>query len=177
MVAVYYLFCSHTYYWSQHSFFLFPPLVSPLHLNSCSVSECASASLFVSMCLCGTAPLSPLLCNCLGLGWQSRPDKRTQIVSGDGWKRSVCSLLYLYASITCVWRKQRRMMDGCPALSLSSPHSVHSVSLSLTHFSPLGFSSFSHHFLPPSFCNLSSCSLSLWPSFILSLFIWYHVYG
>lgn len=127
----------------------------------CSASECVSVPLLVSMCLCVTVPLSPLLCNCLGLGWQSRPDKRTQIVSGDRLRRSVCSPLYLSSSITCVWQRQSGMMDGCLALSLSTTHSVHSVSLTPTHFSPLGFSSSAYHLLPPSFCSLSLCSLSL----------------
>lgn len=127
------------------------------------MSECVSACPLISVCLCVTVPLSPLLCNCLGLGWQGRPDKQTQIVSGDRLKRSVCSVLYLSSSITGVWQKQRCMMDGCPALSLSTSHSV---SLSFTHFSPLGFSSSSHHLLPPSFCNLS---LSLMFSLFLLL--------
>lgn len=85
-------------------------------------------------CLCVTVPLSPLPCNCFGLGWWSRPDRRTQIPSGDRLKRSVCSPLYLSSSITCVWQRQHCMMDGCPTPSPSTSHSVHSASLLLTHF-------------------------------------------
>lgn len=97
-------------------------------LNSCP-SAGVSASRLVPACLWWTVPLAPLLCNCLGLGWQSRPDKRTPIVSGDRLKRSVCSPLYLSSSITCVWQRQRYMMDGRPALSLSR----FSLLFALTH--------------------------------------------
>lgn len=147
-----YLFNSHIGDWSQGFFLLFDTVLC--------LSACQSFCLYPRVVMCVTVPLAPLLCNCLGLGWQSRPDKRTQIVSGDRLKRSVCSLLYLSSSITCVWQKQCCMIDGCSALSLSASHSVHSVSLSLTHFSPLGFPSFSHHLPPPFFCNLSLFSLS-----------------
>lgn len=96
--------------------------------------------------------------NCLSLGWRSRPDKWTQIVSGDGLKRSVCSLLYHSSSIACAWQSRRRN-DGWVPHSFSIKFSL--CSLSLTHFSPLGFSSFSHDSLPASFCNSSLCCLFL----------------
>ena len=125
---------------------------SSLLFNSCSVFECVPVFLFGSLCLCVTVPLHPLLCNCLGLGWQSRPDKRTQIVSRDRLKRSVGPLLYLSPSITCVWQKQCHMMDGCSTLSLSISYSVCSHSLISLHLVSLHLPVIcSFHF----FCNLS----------------------
>ena len=125
---MYHLYNSHTDDWSQSP----PPVLLSLTAVLClAVCRCLCLR---PCCLCVTVPLSPRPCNCLGLGWRSRPDRRTQIPSGDRLKRSVCSPLYLSSSITRVWQRQRCMMDGCPAPSPSTSHSVHSDSLSLTHF-------------------------------------------
>lgn len=122
-----------------------------------------SLSLSCSLSLCHTLP------NCLGLGWQSRPDKWTQIVSGDRLKRSVCSPLYHSSSIARVWQTQCCLMDGCSSLFLSTSHSVHSHLLIPLHLVSLHFS-ISYclrpfviylYALPPSCCPLLSLFVPL----------------
>lgn len=110
---------------------------------------CVSLSVYIHVCLWETAPLSPLPCNSLGLGWQSRPDKWTQIVSGD-W-RGVSALPSITPHLLLVSDR------GSAAWWMDAPLYFYQP---LTTCSLSFFSSFSNLLLPASFCNLSLCSLS-----------------
>lgn len=83
-----------------------------------------------------------------GWAWQSRPDKWTQIASGDRWKRSVYSpsIAPHVLSIARVWLRQGCMMDGWMPESISFKCSLRSVALS-------------HFFSSLCFISLSLCCL------------------
>lgn len=111
---------------------------------------CVSGSVLTPVWLWVTAPFSPFffLPIVSGWAWQSRPDKWTQIASGDRWRRSVYfpSIAPHVLSIARVWWRQGCMMDGWMPESISFKCSLRSVAPS--HF----FSSLC--FISLSFCRL-----------------------
>lgn len=120
----------------------------------CSLNSCC---VYIRVCLWVTAPLSHLPCNSLGLGWQSRPDKWTQIVSGD-W-RGVSALPSITPHPLLVSDR------GSAAWWMDAP---------LYFYQPLTLFTLTYSFLSTwflfifqslaaciFFCNLSLCSLAL----------------
>lgn len=137
----------------------------------CSLNSCC---VYIRVCLWVTAPLSPLPCNSLGLGWQSRPDKWTQIASGD-W-RGVSALPSITPHPLLVSdRGSGCMMDGCPTLFLSTSHSVHSHLLTSLHLVSLHFpiSCCLHLFFVICLYVLSPCYHCIIQSVSLSTSIFY----
>lgn len=123
-------------------------VVQQTELCGLYVFACVSVFIFVNL---------PHLSNFLGMGWQTRPDKLTQRVSGDRLKKSVSALPYISPSITFVWREQRWMMDGRLTLSLSTSHPVYSIIFH--HLDSL------HHSVT-CFLHFFVICLSLWLYFI-----------